>query len=116
MKPALYPNEHLTDVGREQADADIRQCMELAKEHEVKAEQSKKLAKSTAVGAGGGAVAGAVGGAISGNVGEGIAAGAASGAAAGLFYGLLASGPSAAYKNFVNKCLREKGYEVVGWE
>lgn len=117
MRPALYPNEHLTNVGREQADADIRQCMELAEEYDVKAKEGKELAKDTAIGAGGGAVAGAVGGAISGNLGGGIAAGAASGAAVGLFYGLFkAAEPSATYKNFVNKCLQEKGYELVGWE
>lgn len=117
MKPALYPNEHLTKVGKERADVDIRECMALAEEYEVKAHQGKELAKDTALGAGGGAVAGAVGGAISGNLGGGIATGAASGAAVGLFYGLFRTAePSATYKNFVNKCLREKGYEVVGWE
>lgn len=117
MRPALYPNEHLTRVGKQQADADIRNCMELAEEYEVKAGQGKELAKGTAIGAGGGAVAGAVGGAISGNVGGGIATGAASGAALGLFYGLFkAAEPSPTYKNFVNKCLQEKGYEIVGWE
>jgi len=117
MRPALYPNKHLTDVGRQQADADIRDCMELAEEYEVKATQGKEIAKGTAIGAGGGAVAGAVGGAISGNVAGGIATGAASGAAVGLLYELFrAAEPSATYKNFVNKCLREKGYELVGWE
>jgi outer membrane lipoprotein SlyB len=117
MRPVLYPNQHLTSVGRQQADSDIRQCMDLAEEYEVKAGQGKELAKDTAIGAGGGAVAGAVGGAISGNVGGGIATGAASGAALGLFYGLFkAAEPSATYKNFVNKCLHEKGYELVGWE
>lgn len=117
MKPSLYPNAHLADVGREQAEADIQACMQLAEEYEVKAKQGEKLAKSTAVGAGGGAVAGAVGGAISGNVGGGIATGAASGAAVGLFYGLFkAAEPSPTYKSFVNRCLQEKGYEIVGWE
>jgi len=117
VKPALYPNEHLIDVGKEQADKDIRACMALAEKYEVNADQGKTLAKDTAIGAGGGAVAGAVGGAISGNVGTGIATGAASGAALGLFYGLFKTAePSPAYKNFVNKCLKEKGYEVVGWK
>ena len=117
MRPALYPNEHLTNVGREQAAADIQECMKLAEEYEVKAEQGKELAKGTVIGAGAGVVAGAVGGAISGNVGGGIATGAASGAAVGLFYGLFkAAEPSVTYKNFINKCLQEKGYQIVGWE
>ena len=116
-KPVLYPNEYLERVGREQADADIRKCMEMAEEYGVKPQQGDKVAKSTAIGAGGGAVAGAVGGAISGNVGGGVATGAASGAAVGLFYGLFnAAEPSAPYKSFVNRCLSEKGYESVGWD
>ncbi|MDZ7699658.1 MAG: cell envelope biogenesis protein OmpA [Deltaproteobacteria bacterium] len=116
-KPTLYPNEQFTRVGKDQAEADIRECMQLAEEHKVKPEQGEELVKDTAVGAGGGAVGGAVGGAISGNVGRGIATGAAGGAAVGLFFGLFrAAEPSATYKNFVNKCLGKKGYEVVGWE
>jgi len=116
-KPVLYPNDHLLNVGKEQADTDIRKCMEMAEEYGVKPQQGEKVAKSTAVGAGGGAVAGAVGGAISGNLGTGVAAGAASGAAVGLFYGLFqAAEPSGLYKNFVNRCLSEKGYEPVGWD
>lgn len=115
-KPVLYPNEHFKRVGREQAAADIQKCIEMAEEYDVKTRQDEKVAKNTAVGAAGGAVAGAVGGAISGNLGGGILTGAASGAAVGLFYGLFeASEPSAAYKNFVNKCLSEKGYKLVGW-
>ena len=116
-KPVLYPNDHLVDVGRDQANADIRKCMEMAEEYGVKPQQGEKVAKSTAVGAGGGAVAGAVGGAISGNLGTGVAAGAASGAAVGLFYGLFqAAEPSGLYKSFVNRCLSEKGYEPIGWD
>jgi len=115
--PVLYPNEHLVNVGKQQADADIRKCMEMAEEYGVKSKQGEKIAKDTAIGAGGGVIGGAVGGAISGNLGTGVAAGAASGAAVGLFYGLFqASEPSPAYKNFVNKCLGEKGYEPIAWE
>ncbi len=117
QKPVLYPNGYLVNVGREQADADIRKCMEMAEEYGVTPQQGDKVVKSTAGGAAAGAVGGVVGGAISGNVGGGVATGAASGAAVGLFYGLFrASEPSAAYKIFVNKCLSEKGYEPVGWD
>ena len=116
-RPVLYPNDHLTNVGRQQAEMDIRQCMEIAEENGVDPNQNEKIAKSTAMGAGGGAVGGAVGGAISGNFGGGVATGAATGAAAGLFYGLFqAAEPSPAYKTFVNKCLIDKGYEPVGWQ
>ena len=69
---------------------------------------------------GGGAIggaAGAAGGAIAGAPGTGAAIGAASGAAAGLVRSLFRSdGPSQAYRNVVDRCLRERGYEPVGWD
>jgi hypothetical protein len=36
-----------------------------------------------------------------------------------LLMGLFSAGtsqPSHAYVNYVNRCLQEKGYEVIGWE
>jgi len=61
-------------------------------------------------GAGGEAVAG-------GGAGRGAAIGAATGATAGAIHGAVkSSGPSPAYKNFADRCLREKGYEVIGWQ
>ena len=116
-QPVLYPNDQLLEAGRQQADADIRECMEMAEAHGVKPQQGEKVAKSTAVGTVGGAGGGAVAGAIAGNLGTGVAAGAASGAAVGLLYGLFqVAEPGATYKNFVDKCLIKKGYEPVGWE
>ena len=42
---------------------------------------------------------------------------AAAGAAAGMVRGAMQSGEtSPVYKNFVQKCLRDRGYEVVGWQ
>lgn len=38
-------------------------------------------------------------------------------AAGGLVRGISKSSkPSHVYKNFVSRCLREKGYEPVGWQ
>src|ERR687892_90021 len=69
---------------------------------------------------GGGAIggaAGAAGGAIAGAPGTGAAIGAASGAAAGLVRSLFRSDrPTQAYRNVVDRCLRERGYEPVGWD
>jgi hypothetical protein len=43
--------------------------------------------------------------------------GAATGATAGAVYGAAKDvGPTNVYKGFVNRCLRERGYEVVGWQ
>ena len=51
------------------------------------------------------------------NLGKGVGMGAAGGAAAGLVSGILrASQPDTLYINFVNRCLNEKCYEIVGWQ
>jgi hypothetical protein len=114
--PQLYPNAHLQQVGQQQAEQDIEACRELASAH-VQSTAGEDVAKDTAIGAAGGTAAGAVGGAISGNVGLGAAVGAATGATAGFLSGLFKeTPPSPVYKEFVDRCLRERGYEVVGWE
>ncbi len=114
--PVLYPNAHLQAVGQEQAQKDIEECQRLAEEY-VAAEKGKTVAKNTAGGAAGGAVIGGAGGAVVGHAGRGAGIGAASGAAAGLIRGAVKSSqPTAVHKNFVSRCLRERGYEPIGWE
>jgi len=117
-KPVLYPNAHYQSVGRKAAQADVDDCMEIAKTHGVRsAERGGKVARSTAGGAATGAVAGSVAGAIGGNAGRGAAAGAAGGAAGGLFRGLLRrTGPDPTYRAFVDRCLYDRGYDPIGWQ
>ena len=59
----------------------------------------------------------AVGGALAGNAGTGAAVGAATGATAGLLHSIFSQADSKdpIYVNFVERCLREKGYEPIGW-
>jgi outer membrane lipoprotein SlyB len=54
-----------------------------------------------------------VGGAGGEAVGPVAGGGAGRGAAIGE---VKSSGPSPVYKNFADRCLREKGYEVIGWQ
>lgn len=117
QKPVLYPNVHLEDVGREQAERDIEACRARADEY-VQSTTAKDVGKGAAVGAAGGAAVGAVGGAVSGRgAGTGAAVGAATGATAGAVRGAVKqTAPSPVYKQFVNRCLREKGYDVLGWQ
>jgi hypothetical protein len=118
-KPILYPNAHLQAVGQDAAKEDIAQCREIAEAAGAKPGEGKagQVAGSTAVGAGVGAAGGAVGGAILGAAGSGSAIGAASGATIGLLRGLFSRPrPGQGYINFVDRCLKEKGYETVGWE
>lgn len=116
-KPVLYPNDHLNQVGAAQAERDIAECRARADEY-VASNKTGRVAGSTVLGAGTGAATGAVGGAVSGgSAGRGAAVGAATGATFGLIRGLFASSkPSRTYRNFVNRCLREKGYEPLGWD
>jgi hypothetical protein len=118
-KPVLYPNSHYQQVGKAGVEQDIAECSQLAKEAGAKASQGKtgQVAGSTAGGGAVGSAAGAVGGAVVGHPGRGAMIGAASGATAGFLRGLFRrSPPSDAYKQFVNRCLTERGYDPVGWE
>lgn len=116
-RPVLYPNAHLEQVGQQAAQADIDACIQRARDYQAGGDQGGKLAKDTGKGAVvGGAVGGAVG-AVTGNFGRGLAAGAAGGAAGGLARGLFDSNqPDAVTRSFVDRCLREKGYEPIGWK
>ena len=113
--PQFYPNQYLQETSEIQRSSDIASCESLAGQY-VKSHAGKDTAKDVVGGAAGGAVVGVVGGAIAGDAGAGAAMGAGMGAAAGLVKGVFdANKPSANYKQFVNRCLNQKGYEVYGW-
>jgi hypothetical protein len=69
-----------------------------------------------------GAAAGGAGGAIYGNAGQGAAAGAVGGAVGSLTASLLQgrlfqrSAPEPVIRHIADHCLRQKGYEPVGWK
>lgn len=114
--PALYPNAHLNAVGKEQAEIDIGECERLANEY-IKTNPGGGAVGSAAVGGAAGAFVGGAAGAVTGNIGKGAGIGGAAGAASGLVRGISKSSkPSQVYKNFVFRCLREKGYEPIGWQ
>jgi hypothetical protein len=118
-KPILYPNAHLQEVGEEVAGRDIDECREMAKDAGATESQGKsgQVAGSTAAGGAIGSASGAVGGAVVGSPGRGAMVGAAGGATAGFLRGLFRrKPPSNAYKQFVQRCLKERGYDPVGWE
>jgi hypothetical protein len=123
-KPMLYPNDQYKKVGGDQAERDIADCQSKAQEY-VKSggrgvEMAKEGARNAGVGAAVGAAGGAVGGAIGGDPAQGAAVGAATGATAGLLgtmFGWMfrSSEPEPVYRNFVERCLRDKGYDPIGW-
>ena len=116
-KPVLYPNLHLEQVGVERSKQDIAACTQLAKEADLEKSVAAETAVSGAGGAAVGGAAGAVGGAIMGGAARGAGAGAAVGAVVGISRGLFsAREPDPLYKNYVDLCLSERGYQVLGWK
>ena len=116
-RPVLYPNSHLKYMGKEAAEADINDCIQQAKDYGTESDKGTEIAKSTAKGAAVGAATGTAVGAVTGNPGRGAAAGAAGGAAArGTRKALRSGDPDPVFKRFVEKCLRDKGYEPIGWK
>jgi hypothetical protein len=119
-RPILYPNAHLQSVGQAAAARDVEECERLAKAAGADRGSGRagEVATGTAVGAGVGAAGGAVGGAIRGGAGIGAAIGAATGAVVGFLTSIFRRrpAPGPAYTNFVDRCLREKGYEPTGWQ
>ena len=116
-RPVLYPNSHLQSVGQAQADRDIAECRQLALSSGVAEKKSGEVGKKATTGAAiGGASAGAWG-LVRGDPGQSALGGAAAGAAAGVVRGGIQSmETSPIFKNFVQRCLRERGYEVIGWQ
>jgi hypothetical protein len=116
-RPVLYPNAHYGTVGKAAAERDIDDCMQRAQELGTQSDRGGSVARSTVGGAAIGSASAAAWGAVrDGDVGNRAAAGAAAGGAAGLVRGMLrATEPSSTYKSFVQRCLRERGYDVIGW-
>ena len=76
-----------------------------------------EVAKETAGSASEGAATGAATGAVTGNAGTAAAVGAISRGMGRFFSGMKRNkGPSPAYKEIVERCLIDKGYEPVGWK
>lgn len=116
-QPVLYPNAHLQQVGEAQSKQDIAYCETLAAEYVKNPSKVGEAAKYGAGGAATGAVLGAIGGAIGDGAGEGAAIGAAVGAAGGVLTALVKSNqPNSTHVAFVNRCLHDRGYQVVGWQ
>ena len=92
-QPVLYPNNHLQKVGTVQAERDIEECYTLAARY-LKSKSGKQAVESAAK---------------SGTVGAAAAAGATRSL-------LRVRDPSPVFMNYVNNCLRDKGYQTIGWE
>lgn len=124
QRPVLYPNAQLKRAGAS-AEKDIDECMRQADNYVRSGGDGGQALENAGVSAGTGAAIGAAGGAAGGSIvghaARGAAAGAAGGAAAGATRAAVQEmfrkrAPSPVYRNFVNRCLRDKGYDPIGWQ
>jgi hypothetical protein len=123
QKPVLSSNARLTSVGPPVAERDIDECIAKAgaEAGQNKQTSTENPVASAATSSVAGAAAGGAGGAIFGNAGQGAAAGAVGGAVGSLTMALLQGRfferkpPEPITRQLTERCLREKGYEPVGW-
>ncbi len=118
QRPVLYPNYTLQDEGRATAQDAIDDCMRLAGEYGATGNDGSRIAKEAAENAAVAGTAGGVAGAIyDGEFAKGAAAGAAGAGAATITRGLFRSNrPDPVFHSFVERCLRDKGYQPIGWK
>jgi uncharacterized membrane protein len=116
-RPVFYPNSHIKQVGQYQAQRDTDDCMALADSYNVDRTRDGEVGTKAASGALiGGAGAGAWG-LVRGDGGERALAGAVAGGTVGAVKGGFESRRiSPIFQKFVQQCLRDRGYQVIGWQ
>lgn len=116
-RPVLYPNDVYQTVGKLKAQQDIDDCLQLAQEAHDQGRLADEVAARTGKSALVGGATGAVVGAITGSALRGGLIGAAAGGTAALVSSAV-QGPeeSPVFRRFVEYCLFDKGYQVLGWQ
>lgn len=119
-RPVLYPNTALNRVGEGAARAEVDACMARAQSAGLSpVEQNNAVGQRAGQGAAVGGVAAAVGALVTGRNFDSIftsgVAGAAVGGSAGAVSGAMQSRPSNLYRQYVQRCVRDKGFDVIGW-
>jgi hypothetical protein len=119
-RPVLYPNAALNRAGDVSARVEVDACMARAQAAGLTPdEKNNETARRAGQGAAMGGVGAAVGALVTGRGVEGVvrsgAAGAAVGGSVGAVSGAMHERASATYRNFVQRCLGDRGFEVIGW-
>jgi hypothetical protein len=119
-RPVFYPNATLNKVGEAKAREEADVCIAKAQSAGLTPdEKTNAVAHDAARGAAVGGVAGSVGSLVTGkslerSLGNGVA-GAAVGGSVGAVSGAFKDKPNTTYRRFVQRCLTEKGFDVIGW-
>ncbi len=115
QRPVLYPSNAQAERSAT-AEQAVDHCMRMAEAADLKNDPSLRVAEKTVEDGAVGAVTGAAVGAVTGNAGRGAAAGAAGGSAHGFMRGMFrAREPDPLFKAYVDRCLHERGFDVIGW-
>jgi hypothetical protein len=120
-QPILRSNKQLHLYGKQMAQQEVQSCRRKVEENGLQpgVHQSANAATGAILGLTLGGAVGASAGVVGGLTG--VAIGAAAGSAIGLTVGILGGTfkplePEPPYADAVARCLKEKGYEVSGWE
>lgn len=119
-RPVLYPNAALNRVGDAGARAEVEACMARAQAAGLSPQaQNNATGQRAGQGAAVGGVAAAVGALVTGRNLDSILtsglAGAAVGGSAGAVSGAMQDRPNPIYRQYVQRCVSDKGFEVIGW-
>lgn len=116
-RPVVYTDAR-TGAGDPRLERDIDECLTLARQHAREGSAlGREAARNTVGGAAVGGATGAVGGAIWGHAGRGAATGAAVGATSGLLRTIFRSrsGDDPVLRRYTERCLADRGHDVLGW-
>jgi outer membrane lipoprotein SlyB len=119
-RPVLYPNATLNRVGDAGARSEVDACTARARSAGLSpVEGNNAVGQRAGQGAAIGGVAAAVGALVTGRNLDSVltsgVAGAAVGGSAGAVSGAMQNRPSNLYRQYVQRCLSDKGFDVIGW-
>lgn len=120
-RPVLYPNAAFKQMGEDRAQEELELCMSAARRAGLTPqEQDNAVGQGAAKGAAVVGTAAAVASLVRGrSVDSAVTAGArgaAVGGATGAVAGAFNEKPNLTYRHFVQRCVSEKGLEVIGWQ
>jgi outer membrane lipoprotein SlyB len=119
-RPVLYPNATLNRVGAAQGQVEVDGCISRAMAAGLTPdEKTNEVGRRAGEGAATAGVASAVGALLTGRGSDALrsgAIGAAVGGSAGAVSGAFHNDrPNGTYRQYVQRCLSERGFEVIGW-
>lgn len=120
-RAVLYPNAAFKQMGEDRAQDELELCMSAARRAGLTPEEQDNAvgqgaAKGAAVVGTAAAVASLVRGRSVDSAVTAGARGAAVGGAPGAVAGAFNEKPNMTYRHFVQRCVSEKGLEIIGWQ